>query len=62
MNPAAEYVGGGTFFADAGLVACTEQGGVVSFDGRLLHGGHPITKGVRYIVVAFLYADVGECA
>jgi hypothetical protein len=32
----------------------------VSFDGRLLHGGHPITRGVRYIVVAFLYVDGSE--
>ena len=52
-----EYDGGGTFFADAGAAECTGQGGVVSFDGRLLHGGHPISRGVRYIVVAFLYAD-----
>ena len=31
-----------------------------SFRGELLHGGHPITAGTRYIIVAFLYAFEGD--
>ena len=30
---------------------------MLSFDGDLLHGGDPITWGVRYVVVAFTYID-----
>lgn len=33
------------------------MGHVVSFLGDLKHGGDPITKGVRYIVAAFLYVE-----
>ena len=30
------------------------------FPGKLEHGGHPITKGVRYIIVLFMgYASNG---
>ena len=32
------------------------MGGVISFQGNLFHGGHPITSGIRYILVAFLYS------
>ena len=57
MNPAGEYAGGGTYFARrCEAVNCAEAGGVVSFRGSLLHGGHPITSGTRYIIVVFAHA------
>jgi hypothetical protein len=56
MNPIDEYDGGGTYFDECGEVLNSDAGGVISFRGELLHGGHPITRGTRYIVVAFLWA------
>ena len=34
-----------------------ELGRVVAFDGALRHGGEPVTKGVRYIIAAFLWVS-----
>ena len=57
LNCGDEYDGGGTYFAEQGeIVNSRESGAVISFEGSLLHGGHPITRGTRYIIVAFLYA------
>ena len=49
------FGGGGTYFADLGraLNCCT--GGLVTFPGALTHGAAPISSGVRYVIVAFLY-------
>ena len=58
MNSLDDYEGGGTFFAQTGEVVNADAGGVISFDGSLLHSGHPITQGTRYILVAFLYSHV----
>ena len=55
LNERTEYDGGGTFFAHLGRAVGADAGHVVSFDSHLLHGGDPITRGVRYIVAAFLY-------
>jgi predicted 2-oxoglutarate/Fe(II)-dependent dioxygenase YbiX len=55
LNPSSEYDGGGTFFFDADETAQCDAGGVVAFPGHLLHGGAAITRGVRYIIAAFLY-------
>jgi predicted 2-oxoglutarate/Fe(II)-dependent dioxygenase YbiX len=59
MSGRSRYDGGGTFFADTGEAANADAGGVISFDGSLMHSGHPITAGVRYILVAFLYSHSG---
>jgi hypothetical protein len=58
LNSLSEYDGGGTYFAEYGEVLNCESGGVISFRGDMFHGGHPITKGVRYILVAFLYSHL----
>jgi hypothetical protein len=55
MNPTCEYDGGGTVFAETGDVANGEAGDVIAFDGSLLHGGYPVSRGTRYIIVAFVY-------
>lgn len=57
MNDRGEYEGGGTFFEANGDVVNCDTGGVISFEGALLHGGYPVYKGIRYVVVAFLYED-----
>lgn len=58
LNPTADFDGKHfLIFADTGSSANCDVGSVVSFDGRLLHGGDAITRGVRYICVAFLYGQ-----
>ena len=56
MNSLLEYEGGGTYFADLCAPVNCDVGGVISFDGSLMHAGHPITSGTRYILVVFAYA------
>lgn len=57
MNPMDEYEGGGTYFCDTNESIKTEVGGVISFEGDLLHAGTMITKGTRYIIVCFIYEE-----
>lgn len=59
MNPLDEYEGGGTYFAKRCAALNCDVGGVVGFRGSLLHGGHPITAGKRYIIVVFAHAMRG---
>ncbi|GKY97639.1 hypothetical protein MPSEU_000722300 [Mayamaea pseudoterrestris] len=60
LNPADEYEGGGTWFASLrendGAIK-VEQGHMVSHASALLHGGHGITSGKRYIIVAFVILE-----
>eukprot|EP00037_Helgoeca_nana_P020780 m.207469 g.207469 ORF g.207469 m.207469 type:complete len:248 (-) comp25393_c1_seq1:1944-2687(-) len=55
INPASEYDGGGTYFFDVDATAKCDVGGFVVFPGHMAHGGAAITRGVRYIIAAFLY-------
>jgi predicted 2-oxoglutarate/Fe(II)-dependent dioxygenase YbiX len=56
LNALGEYEGGGTTFPDPlRVTARPDIGGVVAFGGDLRHAGAPVTKGVRYIVAAFLF-------
>lgn len=59
LNPSDEYEGGGTWFAPLGddAVIKLEQGTMVSHASGLLHGGHGITRGKRYILVAFVILE-----
>ena len=62
LNDPLEFDGGGTFFeAIGGAVAGVGKGGMVSFSGRVRHGGVGITRGTRYILAAFLHLRV-PCA
>ena len=60
LNPAHEYEGGGTWFASLtkndGAIKI-HQGHMVSHASALLHGGHGITAGKRYILVAFVILE-----
>ena len=59
LNPSSEYEGGGTWFSSLGDddVVKIEQGEIVSHASALLHGGHGITSGRRYIMVAFVILE-----
>ena len=57
-DQATDYVGGGTQFdALDGNVLQLPQGDIVTFDAKLFHRGMPITRGVRYLLVGFCWAD-----
>ena len=57
LNERHEYTGGGTYFAGLEQAIAIERGHVVAHASGCLHGGHPITEGVRYILVAFVIVE-----
>ena len=57
LNALGEYDGGGTYFEELGRVLRPDCGGIVCFPGSLRHGGHTVTRGVRYIIAAFLWVE-----
>eukprot|EP00966_Prymnesium_polylepis_P150627 3479477-Prymnesium_polylepis.1 len=57
LNDLNEYEGGGILFEELGRVVRPDCGGVVCFPGSLRHGGNTVTKGVRYIIAAFLWVE-----
>lgn len=57
LNPASEFEGGGTWFASLDDAIKIEQGHLVSHASALLHGGHGISQGKRYIMVAFVILE-----
>ena len=57
LNERGEYEGGGTWFDGLGGALPIDKGHVCSHASGVLHGGHPITSGVRYILVAFVIVE-----
>lgn len=57
LNPASDFEGGGTWFASLDDAVKIDQGEMVSHASGLLHGGHGITSGRRYIMVAFVILE-----
>lgn len=57
LNPASEFEGGGTWFASLENPVKIDQGEVVTHSSALLHGGHGITSGKRYILVGFVIVE-----
>ena len=57
LNDRSEYDGGGTHFGCLDRVLHAEVGGFTAFPGCLIHAGAPITRGTRYILVLFVYAE-----
>jgi len=57
LNDRFEYEGGGTWFAGLGQSIAIDKGHVCCHASGVLHGGHPITSGVRYILVAFVIVE-----
>ena len=60
LNERCEYVGGGTWFEGLGESIPIDQGHVCCHASGVLHGGHPITEGIRYILVAFVIVKLPE--
>lgn len=53
-----DFDGGGSYIYDLDRSIAPETGGMVSFRGnQCLHGGNPVTRGVRYILAIFLFLD-----
>ena len=57
QNPSSEFEGGGTYFAGLNDGLRIEQGHIVTHASNVLHGGHPITSGKRYILVSFVILE-----
>lgn len=57
LNDHKEYEGGGTFFETHGSIVLPDLGHCVVFKSALLHGGAPISSGIRYIIAAFIFHD-----
>jgi len=51
-----DFEGGGTFFYD-GIVTHLNCGDMIVHSGKIKHAGLPITKGTRYLLVAFIDVD-----
>jgi hypothetical protein len=56
-DPNTDFEGGGTWFAGTDTSYSPPKGGMVSHASCLLHGGHTITRGLRYILVAFVIVE-----
>ena len=54
LNSLDDYEGGGTYVARLDEGVRSDRGHVLCHASGMLHGGHPITSGVRYILVAFV--------
>jgi hypothetical protein len=53
-----DYEGGGTYIYDLDQSITPPAGSLISFRGnKCLHGGSPVTHGIRYILAIFLYLD-----
>lgn len=57
LNPATEFEGGGTWFSSIDDAVKIDQGEIVTHSSGLLHGGHGITSGKRYILVGFVILE-----
>lgn len=57
LNDIEEYEGGGTWFEGLGRSLAIERGHVCAHASGVFHGGHPITHGVRYILVGFVIVE-----
>lgn len=57
LNKAEEFEGGGTYVEADDCAYQIDQGDCFVHSGKLRHGGQPVTKGERFILVAFVDVD-----
>ena len=55
LNDLDEYAGGGTLFDSHSVIIRPPVGHFVAFKSAIMHGGAPVSRGIRYIIAAFLY-------
>eukprot|EP00928_Gymnodinium_smaydae_P055480 TRINITY_DN39003_c0_g1_i1.p1 TRINITY_DN39003_c0_g1~~TRINITY_DN39003_c0_g1_i1.p1 ORF type:complete len:408 (+),score=68.68 TRINITY_DN39003_c0_g1_i1:138-1226(+) len=61
LNDPADFDGGGTYIEVDDCTYSISQGDCFVHSGKLRHGGHPVTRGERYVLVAFVdVLDEGE--
>jgi hypothetical protein len=53
-DPSSDFEGGGTFFESSGWTTRIPQGAALVHGGDVIHGGYPVTRGERYILVGFV--------
>jgi len=56
LNPAEEFVGGGTYFEHEDKNYCLTQGDCLTHSGKVNHAGTPISSGTRMVLVGFVDA------
>jgi len=54
LNQSTDFEGGGTYFKHLDRSVTINQGDFLLHSGLVLHGGHPITSGIRFILVGFI--------
>lgn len=54
LSHADEFEGGGTHFSSTGAIVRIDKGQAIMHSGQVYHAGAPVTKGARYILVAFV--------
>jgi hypothetical protein len=57
LNPSSDFDGGGTWFDSLNDAVRINEGEIVSHASGILHGGNGITRGKRYILVAFVILE-----
>jgi len=57
LNPLSDYEGGGTYIHPLAEPVRSEQGHILAHASGVMHGGHPITSGSRYLLVAFVIVE-----
>jgi hypothetical protein len=58
LNGYESYDGGGTYICNLGKSYRPSVGGILTFRGdQIQHGGDPVVRGTRYVIVGFLYVD-----
>ena len=58
LNDLSDYDGGGTYICSLGKSYRASVGGAFTFRGdQIQHGGDPVVRGIRYVIVGFCYVD-----
>jgi hypothetical protein len=54
LGEPSDFDGGGTFFEPTKRTVSPPRGGAVAHSGHVRHGGAPISRGVRHLLVGFV--------
>lgn len=59
MSDPEDYEGGELCFDDLNICYKFKKGQIVLFDSSLMHHVNPVTKGLRVVIIGFMFNDVG---